>query len=129
MLIIEKKYILVLGKGPTQELDYTALTAKKEFPINFTEQHKKFRLSFHYNGINSYIFVSSVEIYKFKVKDSEINAALFCLANVSKDFSFDNMKKTGLYWYVYDFSVDYNSIDVVDSLNIHMYLMKKHDRK
>ena len=30
-----------------------------------------------------------------------------------KDFSVDNMEKTGLYWYAYDFSVDYDTIGVV----------------
>ena len=35
------------------------------------------------------------------------------------------MKKTGLYGYVYDFSVDYYRIDVADILDIHKYLMKK----
>ena len=32
------------------------------------------------------------------------------------------MKKTGLYGYVYDFSVNYNSIDVLDILDIHKNL-------
>ena len=31
----------------------------------------------------------------------------------------DNTKTTRLYWYVYDFSVNYNSIDVDDILDIH----------
>ena len=35
-------------------------------------------------------------------------ASSFCLENISKDFSGDNMKKTGLKGYVYDFSVDYD---------------------
>ena len=35
------------------------------------------------------------------------------------------MKKTGLYGYVYDFSVDYDAIAVADILDIHKYLMKK----
>ena len=48
-----------------------------------------------------------------------------CLGNVSKDFSFDNIKKTGLYGYVFDFSVDYNAAAVDDILDIHKYLMKK----
>ena len=48
-----------------------------------------------------------------------------CLGNVSKDFSASNMKKTGLNGYIYDFSVDYNSIDVNDIKGIHKYLMKK----
>ena len=30
---------------------------------------------------------------------------------------------------MYDFSIDYNSIDISDITNIHKYLMKKHDIK
>ena len=52
-----------------------------------------------------------------------------CIGNISKHFSVDNMKKTGLDGYVYDFSVDYNAIAVDDILDIHIYLMKKHDKK
>ena len=39
------------------------------------------------------------------------------------------MKKIGLYEYVYDFSVDYDSIDVGDILDIHKYLMVKKNIK
>ena len=52
-----------------------------------------------------------------------------CLGNISKDFSVDNMKKIGLNGYDYDFSVDYDAIPVDDILDIHKYLMKKHDIK
>ena len=45
----------------------------------------------------------------------------------SKDCSVDNMKKTGLKGYVYDFSVDYDTIAVSDILDIHKYLMKKNE--
>ena len=37
------------------------------------------------------------------------------------------MKKTGLNGYVYAFSVGYEAIAVNDILDIHNYLMKKHD--
>ena len=60
----------------------------------------------HYNGVNSYLFGNGTEIYKFKAKDSQIVATLICLGNISKDWSIDNMKKTGLNDYVYDFTVD-----------------------
>ena len=46
---------------------------------------------------------------------------------MSKDFSVDNMKKTGLNGYVYDFSVGYDAVAVDDILNIHIYLMEKID--
>ena len=51
------------------------------YSINFTMTIKKFCLSLHYNGANSYLFVNGTEIYKFKAKDSEIAAALLCLGN------------------------------------------------
>ena len=35
------------------------------------------------------------------------------------------MKKTELYRYVYDFSIDYDAIAVDDILVIHNYLLKK----
>ena len=82
-----------------------------------------------YYGVNSYIFINGIEIYKFKAKNSEINTASLCLGNVLKDFSVDNMKKTGLYRYACNFSVNYDSIDVDDILDIHKYLMKKHNIK
>ena len=59
ILIITKK-ALVLGKGPTQGLEHT-LTAEKMYSINFTVTQKKFCLSLHYNGGNSYLFVNGTE--------------------------------------------------------------------
>ena len=90
--MIIKKYILVLGIGPTKGLEHT-LTAEKMHSINFTVTKKRFCLSLHYNGPNSYLFVNGTEIYKFKAKDSEIVASLLCLGNISKDWPTDNMKK------------------------------------
>ena len=84
-------------------------------------------MSLHYNGGNSYLFVNGTGIIKFKVKDSEIIATPLCLGNISKDFSVDKMKKSGLNGYVYDFSVDYNAITVDDILDSHKYLMKKNN--
>ena len=95
------------------------------YSTNFTGHNKKFYLSLHYNGANSYLFVNGTEIHKFKAKDSEIVATPLCLGNVSKDWSVDNMKKTGLNEYVYDFSVDYNDTTVDDILDTQKNLMKK----
>ena len=64
-----QKDILILGKGPTQRLEH-ALSAEKMYSINFSASNKKFCLSLHCNGANSYLFVNGIEIYKFKVKDS-----------------------------------------------------------
>ena len=82
-------------------------------------------MSLHYNGANSYLFVNGTEMYKFKAKDSAIVASPLCLGNISKDWSTDNMKKTGLTGYVYDFSANYNTVTVYDIKDIHKYLMKK----
>ena len=69
--------------------------------------------------------INGTVIIEFKAKDSEINPYELCLGNISKDWSVDNMKKTRLKGYVYDFSVDYDSIKVSDILDIHKYLMEK----
>ena len=130
-LIDNKKRILVLGFGPTQGLEHT-LTAEKMYSIDFTVTKKKFCLSLHYNGANSYLFVNSKEIVKFKPKDSEIVAIPLFLGNISKDWSTDNMRKTGLNEYVYEFNVDYNDFNKLNiNANkvipfIHNYLMGKY---
>ena len=95
------------------------------YSINFTVKKKKFCLSLHCNGANSYLFVNGTKIIKFKAKDSQIVTSPLCLGNISKDWSIDNMKKTGFNGYVYDFSVDYESIAANDIKNIHNYLMKE----
>ena len=91
-----RKDILILGKGSTQGLEHT-LSAEKMYSINFTESNKNFCLSLHYDGS---------EIYKFKAKYCEIVANPLCLGNISKDWTVDNMKKTVLNGYIYDFSFD-----------------------
>ena len=103
-----KKDILLLGKGPTQGLEHT-LSVEKMYLINFIENNKIFCLSLNHNGANSYLLVNGKEIQKFKVKDSELVGTPLCLGNVSKDSLVNNMKKTGLNGYVYDFSVDYDA--------------------
>ena len=97
------------------------------YSINFPLTKKKFCLSLHYNGVNSYLFVNGTEIYKFKAKYSETLVGPICLRNISKDWSVDNMKKNGFTRYIYDFSVDYEAIAVDDIKDIHKYLMGKND--
>ena len=110
-----------MEKGPTQGLEHT-LIAEKMYFIDFTVTNKEFCLSLHYNGART-----GTEIYKFKAKDSETLMGLIYLGNISKVWSVDNMKKTGLTGYVYDFSVDCETIAVDDIENIHKYLTKKND--
>ena len=47
------------------------------------------------------------------------------LENVSNGVSASNMKKIGFNGHIYNFSVDYDAIDVDDILDIHKYFTKK----
>ena len=121
-----KRNILILGKDPTQGLEHT-LSAEKIYSINFTE-HKK--ISVKVSIIMEQTVISLLMVkksHKFKAKDSEIVAIPLCLGSISKDWTVDNMRKTGLNGYVYDFIADYDVIAVDDVLGIHNYLMKKND--
>ena len=81
---IDKKNgdILILGEGPTQGLDDTTLTAEAIYSMNFTQPNKRFVLSLHYNGSNSFLFVNAIKIYQFKAKDSEITDYTLRLGNI-----------------------------------------------
>ena len=61
---------------------------------------------------------------KFKTKDSEIVGNPICLGNISNGFSESNMKKTGLFGSIYEFSIDHRAIAVNDILDIHKYFAK-----
>ena len=89
-----RKDILILGKGPTQGLEHT-LNAEKIYSIIFTEK-PPLSLSLHHNKENNQLFVNGAKIIKFKPKDSEILPYPFCLGSISRDWSVDNMKQTGL---------------------------------
>ena len=47
------------------------------------------------------------------------------LGNISKDVADDNINQTGLNGNVCEFSIDYGSTDVDNTLGIHKHLMKK----
>ena len=73
------------------------------------------------------IVTCSLMVQKFinLKQDSEIHGYSLCLGNISKDWSTDNMKKTGLKGYVYDFSTDYGYSPISDIVDIHRYLIEK----
>ena len=116
--INNKKKDIKSRKSTNTRLEHT-LTAEKMYSINFTVTKNKFCLSLDYNGANSSLFVNGTEIYKLKAKDSKIVAIPLCLGNISKDWTTDNMKRTGFNGYVYDFSVDYDATDLDDIKEIH----------
>ena len=55
---------LVLVEGTTQGLDDTNITAEAKYSINFRQSRKRFVLSLHYNGSNTFLFVNEVKIYQ-----------------------------------------------------------------
>ena len=121
----KRKYISFFGKGPTQGLHDTALTAEGKYHINFTKSGKRFVLTLQYNGSHSFLFVNATKVYQFKAKNSGIKNYALCLSNVSKYFIINNMNKSGWKGVINFFSVDFNPIDTNDILDIHKYLMKR----
>ena len=97
------------------------MNPEAEYSINFTEQGKSFCLCLHYNGSNSYLFANGVKIYKFKAKNFELNTYPMCLGNISKDFAVNNLNQTEPKRYVYNFSVDCESINTDDIPDIYKY--------
>ena len=89
----KKKDTLILDIGPTLGLDDTMLTAEAEYITNFSRSNRKYCLSLHYNGSNSFLFVNATKIDQFKAKDSEIKKYLLCLGNISGDISVNNKIK------------------------------------
>ena len=51
-------HIYLMGTGLTQGINDTTIYAEKNFYRNFTDLGKKFVLSLHYNGGDSYLFVN-----------------------------------------------------------------------
>ena len=66
-----KKDMLVLGKGRTHGLEHTP-TAEKMYSINFTVIKKKFCLSLHHNGANSYLFVNIQKLTNLKQRNLKL---------------------------------------------------------
>ena len=107
-----------------QGINDTTLYAEKIYSQNFTAVNKRFLLSLHYNGDNSYLFVNGKQELKFKAKDDQIVKEILCLGNISDNWTNANAKKTGFYGTIYDFAIDYTEASIGD---IHRYLMKKHN--
>ena len=120
--------IYVIGEALVQGINDTTIYAEKNFYRNFTDPDKKSVLSLHYNGDNSYLFVNGRQELKFKEKNNQIIDEKFCLGNLSSEWTTSESEKTGLYGNIYDFVVDYKSINGVKPIyDIHRYLITKHN--
>ena len=76
------------------------------------------------------MFVNGKEPLKFKAHNGNINfPTWFCLGSISNEFGANESREVSSGGYLYNFSVDYNAIDISDILNIHKYLMVKNKIK
>ena len=73
-----------MGDFFVQGINETTLYAEKIYSQNFTAVNKKFVLSLHYNGDDSYLFVNGKQELKFKG-----------LGNICDDRTTANAEKTG----------------------------------
>ena len=77
-----------------------------------------------------YLFVNGKEIFKCKADNRNFRfPTQFCLGSISNGFSAIQSRQVSLDGNVCGFSVDYNSIDKSDILNIHKYLIAKNNKK
>ena len=74
--------IYLMGTGLTQAINDTTIYAEKNFYGNFTDFGKKFVLSLHYNGDNSYLFVNGRQELKFKAKTDQLVKEKLCIGNL-----------------------------------------------
>ena len=100
----------------------------KRLRRKFTEESKKFVLSLHYNGDDSYLIGNGSQELKSKSSVNYLDRSLLCVRNISSDWSLANGTKAGLYGNVYEFAIDYVPLSGVKTIYyIHRYLMKKHN--
>ena len=121
-------HIYLMGTGLTQGINDITIYAEKNFYRNFRDPGKKFVLSLHYNGDDSYLFVNGRQELKFKSKTDQLVKEKLCIGNLSDQWTTSESEKTGLYGKNYDFVVDYEQISGVKAIyDMHRYLMSKHN--
>ena len=121
-------HIYLMDAGPTQGINDTTIYAENNFYRNFTDPGKKFVLSLHYNGDNSYLFVNGRQELKFKAKTDQLVKEKLCIGNLSDQWITSESEKTGVYGRIYDFVVDYEQIVGVKTIyDMYRYLMIKHN--
>ena len=83
----KRNNIYVMGKDYVQRINDTTIYVEKMYYINFTDPDKKFVLSFHYNGNNSYLYVNGNQELKFKAKTDQLVKEKLCLGNLSDQWT------------------------------------------
>ena len=88
--------IYVKGEAFVQGINDTTIYAEKKFYKNFTDLGKKFVLSLHYNGDNSYLFANGRQELKFKAKTDQLVKEKLCIGNLSDQWTASESEKTEL---------------------------------
>ena len=106
--------IYVMGDGIVQAINDTTLYTEKTYSQNFTQPSKKFVLSLHYNGDDSYLLVNGKQELKLKCKTEHLVKEKLCLGNLSDQWITSESEKTGLHGNIYNFVVDYEQTGGLD---------------
>ena len=115
-------YINLMGERLTQRINDTTIYVERNYYRNFTDPGKKFVLSLHYNGDNSYLFVNGRQELKSKTNADQLVQEKLCIGNLSDQWTTSESQKTGLYGSIYDFVVDYEQVVGVKTIyDIHRY--------
>ena len=123
----KRNNIYVMGKDYVQRINDTTTYAEKMYYRDFTNSGKKFVLSLHYNGNNSYLYVNGNQELECKAKTDQLVKEKLCLGNLSDQWTTSESDKTGLYGKIYDFVVDYEHVaETTKILDMHEYLITKH---
>ena len=119
----------MLGERQTFGINGSFGLTEKKVSINFSKANTIFCFSLPYNVYSSYSFVNRKEIFTFKANNKNVNfPTQFCLGSISNGFSAAESRVSGDR-NVYSSSVDYNSIDKFDILNIHKCLLTNNNIK
>ena len=117
-----------MGDLFVQGINDTTSYAEKIYSQNFTQPSKKFVLSLHYNGNDSYLFVNGKQELKFKAKTDQLVKEELCIGNLSDQWTTSESEKTGLYGNIYDFIVNYKqAVGVKIIYEMLRYLMTKYN--
>ena len=84
-----------MGDGLTQGINDTTIYVENNYYRNFTDPSKKFVLSLHYNGDDSYLFVNGRQELKFKCKTDQLVKEKLCIGNLSEKWTASESEKTG----------------------------------
>ena len=85
--------IYVMGDLFVQGINDTTLYAEKVYSQNFTQTSKKFVLSLHCNGDDSYLFVNGKQELKFKCKTENLIKEKLCIGNLGDQWTASESEK------------------------------------